>query len=112
MSDCVFCRIAEKKIPAAIVRESASVMVIKDISPQSPTHLLIIPKKHYSTLMDCEDTALLGELLLTAREVAKELGLSERGFRTVVNTNEEGGQSVFHLHMHFMAGRTLAGKMG
>lgn len=112
MSDCIFCKIAEKKIPAAIVRESGSVMVIKDISPQSPTHLLIIPKKHYATIMDCEDKELLGELLQTAREIAKELGLSERGFRTVINTNAEGGQTVFHLHMHFMAGRALAGRMG
>ena len=112
MSDCIFCKIAQKKIPATIVRESDSVIVIKDISPQSPTHLLVIPKKHYSTLMDCEDTELLGELLQTAREVATELGLSERGFRTVINTNSEGGQTVFHLHMHFMAGRALTGKMG
>lgn len=112
MSDCVFCKIAEKKIPATVVRENDRVMVIRDISPQAPTHLLIIPKKHYSTLMDCEDATLLGELLQTAREVAKELNLSERGFRTVVNTNAEGGQTVFHLHMHFMAGRTLTGQMG
>jgi histidine triad (HIT) family protein len=112
MSECVFCKIAEKKINASILRESAKVMVIKDINPQSPTHLLIIPKAHYPTLMDCADKELLGELLQTAQEMARELGLDGRGFRTVINTNEEGGQTVFHLHMHFMAGRALSGRMG
>ncbi len=112
MSECVFCRIAEKKMKAAIVSETDNVMVIKDINPQAPTHLLIIPKAHYPTLMDCDDKELLAELLETARKTAKELGLSDRGFRTVINTNEEGGQTVFHLHVHFMAGRPLLGRMG
>lgn len=112
MSDCIFCKIAEKKIPAKIIRESEKVMVVKDINPQAPTHLLIIPKAHYSTLMDCGDKELLGELLEMAQEVARELGLDKRGFRTVINTNEEGGQTVFHLHMHFIAGRPLVGRMG
>lgn len=112
MSDCVFCMIAGKKMKAAVVSETDLVMVIKDINPQAPTHLLIIPKAHYSTLMDCDDKELLAELLDTARKTAKELGLSDRGFRTVINTNEEGGQTVFHLHMHFMAGRPLLGRMG
>lgn len=112
MSDCIFCKIAEKKINAAIVRESAKVMVIKDINPQAPMHLLIIPKAHYPTLMDCADKDLLGELLKTAQDMARELGFEKRGFRTVINTNEEGGQTVFHLHMHFMAGRPLLGRMG
>lgn len=112
MSECIFCKIAQKKIPANVVRESEKVMVIKDINPQAPTHLLIIPKTHYSTLMDCTDRELLGELLATAQEVARELGLDNRGFRTVINTNEEGGQTVFHLHMHFIAGRALVGRMG
>jgi len=112
MSDCIFCKIAEKKIPAKVVRESERVMVIKDINPQAPTHLLIIPRAHFSTLMDCTDKDLLAELLQMAQEVARELGLDKRGFRTVINTNEEGGQTVFHLHMHFIAGRPLVGRMG
>lgn len=112
MSDCIFCKIAEKKIPAKVVRESEKVLAIKDINPQAPTHILIIPKAHYSTLMDCADRDLLAELLQTAQELAKELGLDKRGFRTVINTNEEGGQTVFHLHMHFIAGRPLVGRMG
>ncbi|OGP14855.1 MAG: histidine triad nucleotide-binding protein [Deltaproteobacteria bacterium GWA2_54_12] len=112
MSECIFCKIAEKKIKAEIVSETGKVMVIKDINPQAPTHLLIIPKAHYPTLMDCEDRELLGELLQTAQNIARELGLEDRGFRTVINTNEEAGQTVFHLHMHFMAGRPLTGRMG
>jgi len=112
MSECIFCKIAEKKIKAEIVSETGKVMVIKDINPQAPTHLLIIPKAHYPTLMDCEDSELLGELLQTAQNIARELGLEDRGFRTVINTNEEAGQTVFHLHMHFMAGRPLTGRMG
>lgn len=112
MTECIFCKIADKKIAAKIVRESENVIVIKDINPQAPTHLLIFPKAHFSTLMDCTDKDLLGELLQTAQEVAKELGLDKRGFRTVINTNEEGGQTVFHLHMHFIAGRPLVGRMG
>lgn len=112
MSDCIFCKIAGKKIKAEIMAETEKVMVIKDINPQAPTHLLIIPKTHYPTLMDCEDRELLGELLQTAQDMARKLGLGDRGFRTVINTNEEGGQTVFHLHMHFMAGRPLLGRMG
>jgi histidine triad (HIT) family protein len=112
MSECIFCKIAEKKIKAEILAETGKVMVIKDINPQAPTHLLIIPKAHYPTLMDCEDHELLGELLQTAQDMARKLGLGDRGFRTVINTNEEGGQTVFHLHMHFMAGRPLLGRMG
>jgi len=112
MSECIFCKIAEKKINAAVVRENAKVMVVKDINPQAPMHLLIIPKAHYATLMDCDDKELLGELLQTAQDVARDLGFDKRGFRTVINTNEEGGQTVLHLHMHFLAGRPLAGRMG
>jgi histidine triad (HIT) family protein len=112
MSECIFCKIAEKKIKAEILAETGKVMVIKDINPQAPTHLLIIPKAHYPTLMDCGDKELLGELLQTAQDMARKLGLENRGFRTVINTNEEGGQTVFHLHMHFMAGRPLLGRMG
>lgn len=110
--DCIFCKIASKKINSTVVHETERLLVIKDIHPQSPTHLLIIPKDHYSTLLDCKDKDLLGEMLMTAAEVANKIGVGERGFRTVINTNAEGGQTVFHLHMHLLAGRSLAGNMG
>lgn len=109
---CVFCKIASKEMKSTVVRETDSIMVIKDINPQSPTHLLILPKKHYSSILDCPDKDLLAEMLVVAKEVAKEAGVDERGFRLVINTNEEGGQTVFHLHMHLMAGRSLMGRMG
>ncbi|MCL4873144.1 histidine triad nucleotide-binding protein [bacterium] len=112
MSDCIFCRIGRKEVKSDIVLESERLIAIKDINPQAPTHILIIPKAHYGTLMDCDDKELLAEMIETAKALARKLGLDKRGFRTVINTNEEGGQTVFHLHMHFMAGRTLLGRMG
>lgn len=110
--DCIFCRIASKEIKSTVVHETDSLIVIKDINPQAPTHLLVIPRKHYSTILDCSDRDLLAEMLMAARDVAKKAGVDERGFRLVINTNEEGGQTVFHLHMHLMAGRSLMGRMG
>ncbi|MBI5233348.1 MAG: histidine triad nucleotide-binding protein [Deltaproteobacteria bacterium] len=110
--DCIFCRIAKKEIPSTIVLETENLMVIKDMNPQSPVHLLIIPKTHYSTLLDCSDKMLLADMLVTANEAAKKTGVDKKGFRIIINTNEEGGQTVFHLHMHLMAGRPLSGMMG
>lgn len=112
MSDCIFCVIGRKEAKAEVVHESERLVVVKDINPQAPTHLLVIPKEHYATLMDCGDKELLSEMLETAKALAVKLGLDKRGFRTIINTNEEGGQTVFHLHMHFMAGRPLLGRMG
>lgn len=112
MTECVFCKIAGKKIDAAIVHETGRLVVIKDIHPQAPTHLLIMPKEHYRSLMECEDAQIMAEMLGAAKDVAKKLGIAERGFRLIMNTNEEGGQTVFHMHMHLMAGRALTGRMG
>ncbi|MFQ5586395.1 MAG: HIT domain-containing protein, partial [Thermodesulfobacteriota bacterium] len=91
---------------------SESLITIEDINPQAPTHLLVIPKEHYTTLLDCTDENILGEMLGTANRLATVHGFGERGFRTVVNTNKEGGQVVRHLHMHILAGRPLSGGMG
>jgi len=110
--ECIFCRIASKGIPSEVVFEDEQLIVIKDLHPQAPTHLLVMPKAHYESLLDCRDAALLGAMLETASSLAVEYGFAESGFRVVVNTNEEGGQTVFHLHMHVLAGRPLAGKMG
>lgn len=110
--DCIFCKIAEKKIPAGIVDETERLIIVKDINPQAPTHLLIMPKAHYATLLDCKDRDLLGEMLETAANVAEKLGVGKSGFRTIINTNRAGGQTVFHLHMHLLAGRALTGAMG
>lgn len=110
--DCIFCRIASKKIPSSIVHETDDLVVIKDISPQAPVHLLVIPKKHYATLLECEDKILLAGMFEAAKAAAKNAGVDESGFRTIVNTNEEGGQTVPHLHMHILGGRQLTGRMG
>lgn len=112
MEDCVFCKIASKKMPSTVVNETGRILVVKDTNPQAPTHLLVIPKTHYSTLLDCDDTSLLGEMIEAAKETAKKLGIAESGFRTVINTNAGGGQTVFHLHMHLLGGKPLTGRMG
>jgi histidine triad (HIT) family protein len=110
--DCVFCKIVSKELPSTVVFETDGVVVIEDINPQASTHLLLIPRAHYPTLLECNDRDLLSELFTVAKEVAKKAGVDESGFRCVVNTNEEGGQTVFHLHMHLLAGRPLSGRMG
>ena len=110
--DCIFCKIASKKIPSTIVLETDDLVVIKDINPQAPVHLLVIPKRHYATLLECDDKALMGSVFEAAKEAAKNAGVADSGFRTVVNTNEEGGQTVAHLHMHLLGGRQLTGRMG
>jgi histidine triad (HIT) family protein len=110
--DCIFCKIAKKEIPSTVVHETDNIVVIEDINPQAPTHLLLIPRAHYPTLLECDESGLLAEFFTASREAAKKAGVDETGFRLVVNTNEEGGQTVFHLHMHLLAGRPLSGRMG
>lgn len=110
--DCIFCKIAKKEFPSAIVMENDGLVAVKDINPQAPVHILIMPKKHYSTLLECKDKNLLGDMLSMANQVAEKVGVSKNGFRVVINTNSEGGQTVFHLHMHLLAGRHLSGIMG
>jgi histidine triad (HIT) family protein len=109
MSDCIFCKIAEKKIPSKIVYEDDAVVAFEDLSPQAPVHTLIIPKKHIATLQDAgdEDLALFGRIVKAANEIAREKGIAERGFRLVANCGEESGQSVFHIHFHLLGGRPM-----
>ncbi len=109
MSDCLFCKIVRREIPGAIVYEDDRVLAFNDISPQAPTHVLIIPKRHIATLNDLtpEDDGIVGEMVRCAAGVAKARGLSTGGYRTVFNTNREAGQTVFHIHLHLLAGRTL-----
>ena len=110
--DCIFCKIAKKEIPATIVLENDSLIAIKDLNPQTPSHILIMPKRHFSTILECKDKGLLGDMLSMAAQAAEKLGVSKKGFRVVINTNEDGGQTIFHLHMHLLAGRPLSGMMG
>jgi len=106
---CFFCKIAEGDIPADIIFQSDDVIAFRDINPQAPTHALIIPKRHISTLNDLEegDEHLVGSLFLAAKSLATELGFAEDGYRTVFNCNAHGGQSVYHIHLHLLGGRQL-----
>lgn len=104
---CIFCKIVAGEIPATIVKRADGMLAFKDVSPQAPTHLLIIPTTHIGSLNDAKDTASLGKLLAFARDVAQEAGISSKGYRVVLNTNPDGGQTVFHLHLHVLGGRPM-----
>ena len=109
MSDCLFCKIVTGDIPAEKVFENDHVIGFQDLNPQAPTHVLVIPKKHVSTINDLqdEDKALVGEMFMAARQIAADQGLAEKGYRTVMNCNEEAGQTVFHIHLHLLGGRRM-----
>ncbi|MBU7585970.1 MAG: histidine triad nucleotide-binding protein [Nostoc sp. TH1S01] len=107
--DTIFGKIIRREIPANIVYEDDLALAFKDVNPQAPVHILVIPKKPIAKLADAEseDAALLGHLLLTAKRVAAEAGLTN-GYRVVINTDADGGQTVFHLHLHILGGRPMA----
>ncbi|QJC52560.1 histidine triad nucleotide-binding protein [Paenibacillus albicereus] len=109
MSDCIFCKIVEGAIPSSKVFENENVLAFRDIAPAAPVHILIIPKRHLSTMNDAgpEDAALLGELLLTAQKLAAQEGIAESGYRLINNCNSDGGQTAYHLHVHLLGGRPL-----
>jgi len=109
VKDCIFCKIAKRELPAKIVYEDDESVAFEDIHPKAPTHILIIPRRHLSTLLEAsqDDDRLLGRLLLAANSIARQQGIADRGFRLVLNCNSEGGQVVFHLHLHLLGGRTL-----
>ncbi|MGH7428867.1 MAG: histidine triad nucleotide-binding protein [Candidatus Methylomirabilaceae bacterium] len=109
MESCVFCRIANREIPAKIVYEDDESIAFADINPKAPVHILIVPRRHLPTLLDAGegDDRLLGHLLLVANSVARQQEIADRGFRLVLNCNSEGGQVVFHLHLHLLGGRRL-----
>jgi len=110
MSECLFCKIVLRTIPATLVYEDDTVVAFDDINPQAPTHTLIIPRKHFASIAELQDSdvELLGCLMLAGKKVAKLKGVSDSGYRFVVNTGAHGGQSVFHLHLHVLGGRHLA----
>lgn len=111
---CLFCRIASRELPAQIVYEDDEVVAFEDIAPQAPTHLLVIPRKHIATLDDLteEDQALVGRLPLVAARLARQLGFADDGYRVVMNCNDDGGQTVYHIHMHLMGGRRFTWPAG
>jgi histidine triad (HIT) family protein len=109
MSDCLFCRIIKREVPASIVYEDEHVLAFSDINPQAPVHVLVIPKRHIGSLNDIQpaDDQIVGELVRRAAAIANERGVSAGGFRAVFNTNRDAGQTVFHIHLHLLAGRSL-----
>ncbi|MES9980878.1 MAG: histidine triad nucleotide-binding protein, partial [Candidatus Thiodiazotropha sp. 6PLUC5] len=109
MSDCLFCKFVSGEIEPQTVYEDDDVLAFRDINPQAPCHVLIVPKRHISTLNDLkpEDAELMGKLYLAAAKVAKQEGLDEAGYRTVINCNEQAGQTVFHIHLHLLGGRQM-----
>lgn len=111
--DCIFCKIVSGEIKTNKIYEDARLIAFKDLHPAAPTHILFVPKKHYSTLNDIPagDT-IMSDVILAIQKVTKDLDLADRGYRVVTNVNSEGGQVVFHLHVHMLGGRVLEDKMG
>jgi histidine triad (HIT) family protein len=109
VAECLFCKIVAGQIPGAVVYESDHVVAFKDINPQAPTHVLIVPRRHIASLNDLEpaDDAIVGELVRTAAAIAKKNGHAEGGYRTVFNCNADAGQTVFHIHLHVLGGRKM-----
>ncbi len=109
MEPCIFCRIAKKEIPAKLLYESDEVVAFPDISPMAPIHILIIPKRHFAHLGELQDSDLgiVQEMFAAARSLAAQKGIQDKGYRLAMNVNREGGQTVFHLHLHLLAGRQM-----
>jgi histidine triad (HIT) family protein len=107
--DCIFCKIVNKEIPADILHEDEEVVAFKDIEPKAPVHILVIPKKHISSINNLkeEDKELIGKLVLSARNIAKENGIFETGYRLILNTGKNAGQTVDHIHLHLIGGTKL-----
>ena len=106
-ASCLFCRIVGGEIPAKVVVDTNECLAFRDVNPQAPLHVLVIPKRHVASLATADDAALVGRLSLVAAGIARQEGYEERGYRIVVNTNADAGQTVFHLHLHLLAGRRL-----
>ena len=109
MSDCLFCRIVKGEIPATKVAESSDCLAFRDINPQAPVHVLVIPKAHYDSLEAVPDAAaVVGAMTALAQRIAREEGLAQAGYRTVMNTGKNGGQTVSHIHLHLLGGRRMS----
>jgi len=107
VTGCIFCKVAAGEIAATVVKRADGLLAFQDINPQAPTHLLVIPQEHVASLNEAQDAKLLGRMLGFARDLAREVGIAERGYRVVVNTNADGGQTVAHLHLHVLGGRAM-----
>ncbi len=110
MPDCLFCKIIAGDIPAEVIYQTEDVLVFRDVNPVAPTHLLAVPKQHISTIneLDESNATLVGKMYLAAKEVARQENIQEQGYRTVINCGENAGQTVFHIHLHILAGRSFS----
>jgi histidine triad (HIT) family protein len=106
--NCLFCRIVRKEIPVQLVAETDDCVAFRDINPQAPVHVLVIPRAHVASLDAAKDASMIGKMALLAAEIARKEGIAEGGYRTVFNTNGDAGQTVFHIHLHLLGGRSLA----
>lgn len=113
MEDCIFCKVIKKEIPSEIVYEDDEIIAFKDINPQAPIHILIVPKKHISSLIELEkeDEILIGKVYTVINTIAEKQGIKEKGFRVISNCGEDGGQTVKHIHFHLLAGTKLGEKI-
>ena len=107
MTECLFCRIVRREIPAALVAETPECVAYRDINPQAPTHILVIPREHIPSLDDAKEPEIIGRMALLAAQLARSEGIAGSGYRTVINTNADAGQTVFHVHLHLLGGRRL-----
>ena len=105
---CLFCRIVAKEIPAKIVAETADCVAFRDVNPQAPVHVVVVPRTHVPSLNEVTDATIVGKLAQLAKDLAQREGLAERGYRLVINTSADAGQTVFHLHMHLLGGRKMS----
>jgi len=114
MSDCIFCKIANKEIPSEILYEDDQILAFKDINPIAPVHLLVIPKKHIISVNDIvdEDTEVIGNIFIVIKKLAQQQGIAESGYRVITNIGRDGGQEVKHLHFHLIGGKELGKKIG
>jgi histidine triad (HIT) family protein len=109
MAECLFCKIVRREIPGKIVFEDEALLAFEDVNPQAPTHVLVIPKRHIESLnvLEASDDGIVGEIVRRAAAIAKDRGISAGGYRTVFNTNRDAGQTVFHIHLHLLGGRSM-----
>lgn len=113
MDDCIFCKIIKREIPSSIVYEDKEIIAFRDVNPQAPIHILVIPKKHISSLVDLkeEDEMVVGRIYTVINKIAEQEGIDKKGFRVIVNCGEDGGQEVKHLHFHILGGKKLGVKI-
>jgi histidine triad (HIT) family protein len=107
-NQCLFCRIVQREVPATLIAETEDCVAFRDVNPQAPVHVLVIPREHVASLNDATDPCLVGRLATLAAEIARKEGIADSGYRAVINTHADAGQTVFHMHLHLLGGRRMS----